>query len=69
MISIEFLGHIISSEIIQVDPRKTEAVINWPKPFAPTDIRSFLGLSRHYRRFVDGFAPLLSLLETLTEKM
>ena len=68
MISIEFLGHIISSEIIQVDPRKTEAVINWPKPFAPTDIRSFLGLSRHYRRFVDGFASITSPLTILTYK-
>ena len=50
-----FLGHIISSEGVEVDPRKTEAVKN-------------VGLEGYYRRFVDGFASIASPLTTLTQK-
>ena len=52
--SVAFLGHIISSEGVAADPRKTEAVKNCPRPLAPMDIRSFLDLADYYRRFVDG---------------
>ena len=49
---VMFLGHIISSEEFKVDPRKTEAVKNWPRPLTKTYIRIFMGLGGYYRRFV-----------------
>ena len=49
--SLVFLGHIISSEGVEVDPRKMKVVKSWPRPLTPTDIRSFLGLAGYYRRF------------------
>ena len=51
--SMTFLGHVVSGQGVEVGPRKTEAVKNWPKPLTPTDIRSVLGLDRYYRRFVE----------------
>ena len=66
--SMSFLGHIISSEGVEVDPIKTEAVKNWPRPLTPTDIRSFLGLAGYCRRFVDGLESIASPLTTLTQK-
>ena len=63
-----FLGHIISNEGVEVDPRKTEAVKNGHKPLTPTDIRSVLGLASYYQRFVDGFASIASPLTILTQK-
>ncbi|XP_070005586.1 uncharacterized protein [Nicotiana sylvestris] len=48
--SVAFLGHVVSSERIKVDPQKTEAIKNWPRPTMPTEIRSFLGLAGYYRR-------------------
>ena len=42
--SITFHCHIISSEGFEVDPKKTEAVKNCPRPLTLTDIRSFLGM-------------------------
>ena len=65
---MSFLGHIISSEGVDVDPRKTEAMKNWLRPLTPTDIRNFLGLEGYYQRFVDGFVSIESPLTTLTQK-
>ena len=50
--SVAFLGNVVSSEGIQVDPKKKEAVQSWPRPSSATEIRSFLGLAGYYRRFV-----------------
>ena len=62
------LGHIISSEGIKVDPKKTEAVKNLPSELNPTNIISFLNLDGYYRRFVDGFASIKFFLTILTQK-
>ncbi|KAH0725172.1 hypothetical protein KY284_001037 [Solanum tuberosum] len=66
--SVAFLGHIVSSKGIEVDPNKTDAVKSWPRPLTPSDIRSFLGLSGYYRRFVEVFSSIASLLTALTQK-
>ena len=63
-----FIGYVISSERVEVDHRKMEAVKNWPRPLTPTDIRIFFGLSGSYWTFVDGFASIASPLTTLTQK-
>ena len=41
--SVACLGHSISSEGVEVDRRKMEAVNNWSKPLTPIDIRSSFG--------------------------
>ncbi|XP_070009803.1 uncharacterized protein [Nicotiana sylvestris] len=51
-----------------VDPQKIAAVMNWPRPTTPTEIRSFLGLVGYYRRFVEEFSTLTSPLTKLTQK-
>ena len=63
-----FLGHIISSDGVEVDPRKIEAVKNCLRPLTPTDIGSFLGLAGYYQRFVDVSPSITSHLTTLTQK-
>ncbi|MCI77745.1 retrotransposon protein, partial [Trifolium medium] len=49
MKEISFLGHVISSEGIVVDPAKVDAVLQWSTPEIVTEIRSFLGLAGYYR--------------------
>nr|XP_009773033.1 PREDICTED: uncharacterized protein LOC104223316 [Nicotiana sylvestris] len=47
---VAFLGHVVSSEGIQVGPQKILAMKDWPRPTTPMEIRSFLGLAGYYRR-------------------
>nr|GEU35473.1 hypothetical protein [Tanacetum cinerariifolium] len=39
---VQFLGHVIDSEGIHVDPAKIEAIKDWESPKTPTKIRQFL---------------------------
>ena len=66
--SVAFLGHIISSEGVEVDPRKTKAVKICPRPLTQTNIRIFLGLVSYYWRFIYAFASIESPLTILTQK-
>ncbi|KAA0033187.1 ty3-gypsy retrotransposon protein [Cucumis melo var. makuwa] len=46
---VTFLGHVVSSEGVSVDPAKIEAVTSWPRPSTVSKIRSFLGLAGYHR--------------------
>nr|GEX24447.1 putative nucleotidyltransferase, ribonuclease H [Tanacetum cinerariifolium] len=63
-----FLGHILSADGITMDPAKVEAITKWPRPKTVTEVRSFLGLSGYYRRFVEGFLRLELPLTKLMRK-
>jgi hypothetical protein len=61
---VPFLGHIISNGGISVDPAKVKKIVAWSIPSTVTEVWSFLGLARYYRRFIEGFSkPMTSLLE------
>ena len=68
LILVEFAFRVISSEGVDVDSNKTKAVRNWPRSLSLIDIRIFLVLTRYYRRFIEGFVSIASLLTTLTQK-
>ncbi|GJT34724.1 putative reverse transcriptase domain-containing protein [Tanacetum coccineum] len=46
---VQFLGHVIDSKGIHVDPAKIESIKDWESPKTPTEIRQFLGLAGYYR--------------------
>lgn len=68
MDKVAFLGHVVSSEGLAVDPEKIRAVTEWKRPTTVTEIRSFLGLAGYYRRFVEGFSQLARPLTELLHK-
>jgi len=46
MSEVQFLGHVISTQGIAVDPTNVEAMVKWESPKSATKIRSFVGVSR-----------------------
>ena len=62
---ITYLGHIVSSKGIETNPKKVEAVKNWTAPKTVTDVRSFLGFTNYYRRFIRDYAKVAKTLNTL----
>ncbi|WMV49840.1 hypothetical protein MTR67_043225 [Solanum verrucosum] len=65
---IAFLGHIFSGGGIQVDPKKTAAIKNWPRRLSSLDIWSLLGLTSYYRRFLEGYYSIALPLTSLIQK-
>ena len=51
-----------------MDPEKVKAVMSWEMPKSIFEIRSFLGLSGYYRKFIEDFSPLAAPMTRLTRK-
>ncbi|GJU16186.1 putative reverse transcriptase domain-containing protein [Tanacetum coccineum] len=65
---MQFLGHVIDSQGIHVDPAKIKAVKIWASSTTPIEIRQFLGLAGYYQRFIKDFLKIAKSLTELTQK-
>ncbi|GJS91683.1 putative reverse transcriptase domain-containing protein [Tanacetum coccineum] len=65
---MQFLGHVIDSKGIHVDPAKIKSIKDCASLKTPTESRQFLGLARYYRRFIEGFLKIAKLMTKLTQK-
>ena len=63
---VRFLGHVISTSGVLIDLDMVEAVISLERPRPVFEIRSFLGLVRYYRRFIQDFSRLAEPMMRLT---
>ena len=63
-----FLGLIVTTEGIRMNPEKVAAVKDWPKPENLKQVQGFLGFCNFYRRFINGFAKIATPLTQLTKK-
>ncbi|GJU32213.1 putative reverse transcriptase domain-containing protein [Tanacetum coccineum] len=68
ILKVQFLGHVIDSRGIHLDPAKIESIKDWASPKTPTEIRQFLGLAGYYRRFIEGFSKIAKSMTKLTQK-
>lgn len=62
---VEFLGFTVSTEGIKSNPKKVDAIAKFPIPRTLKDLRSFLGMSGYYRRFVKDYAKMAKPLTKL----
>ena len=65
---VTYLGYNVSVNGISADSSKVEAVRDFPPPRDVSAVRSFLGLTSYYRRFVSGFSKIAEPLFSLTRK-
>ena len=57
-LQVTYLGHIVSKDSIETDPKKLEAIKNWPIPKTVTEVRSFLGFTNYYHKFIPKYAQV-----------
>ena len=62
---ITYLGYVVSENGIESEPKKTEAVRNWPAPKTVTEVRGFLGFTNQYRKFIPKYAQKAAPLNEL----
>jgi transposase InsO family protein len=66
---VEFLGFVVNTDGIAMDPARIQTIKEWPEPKTYRDIQVFHGFCNFYRRFIEGFSqkalPLSSLLKGL----
>ncbi|XP_078581557.1 uncharacterized protein LOC144864980 [Branchiostoma floridae x Branchiostoma japonicum] len=68
MTRMPLLGHVVGGGQIRPDEEKVRAVKEFPRPETKSDVRTFLGLTGYYRRFVPGYATIATPLTDLTKK-
>ena len=59
---VEYLGHLVGKNGVRVDPKKIEAMQDWPHPKTLKRLRGFLGLTRYYRKFVKNYGKIATAL-------
>ena len=63
----KYLGYILTTDGIEVDPEKTAAIRGWKKPATVRGVQSFLGFCNFYRRFIKNYGRVSRPLHNLTK--
>ncbi|GMI89548.1 hypothetical protein HRI_002624100 [Hibiscus trionum] len=65
---VDYLGYVIAGGCISMNESKVKSISTSPVPSTVKELRSFLGLSGYYRRFVKGYGCLARPLTDLLKK-
>jgi hypothetical protein len=65
---VKFLGHVVGTDGVSVDPAKVEVVRNMLRPTNVKLVQVFLGLVNYYSKFIENFAKITRPLHKLTRK-
>ena len=70
---ITYLGHIVSKDRIETEPKKMAAMKHWPRPKTVTQVQKCLGFTNYYCKFLFRYAqiarPLNMLISVDSTKM
>ena len=64
----KYLGFIISEDGIMADPNKVKVMRQMLPPTCVREVRHFIGLCNHYRRFISNFSAIVKPVIRLTKK-
>ena len=65
---VVFLGYIVTTTGLAIDPKKVEAILEWLAPTNVKEVQSFLGFANFYRRFIKDYSRIAGPLTELTHK-
>lgn len=65
--SIHYLGHVISENKVQMDPKRTDAILKLPTPCNVRSLRSFIGMVQFCHKFVKDLNIILTPLYKLLQ--
>jgi len=63
-----FLGLIVSTTGLKIDPKKISIILDWPNPTNLKEVQGFVGFCNFYRRFIKSFSKIVKLLIYFTKK-
>jgi transposase InsO family protein len=62
---IEFLGFIVRTDGVTIDPSRVSAILEWPTPANFKDVQIFLGFANFYRRFIKSYSKIVGPITDL----
>ena len=62
----KYLGYILTTNGLEIDPDKVEPLRNWIRPDTVTGVKSYLGFCGFYRQFIRNFGLIAKPLTTIT---
>ncbi|XP_075732859.1 uncharacterized protein LOC142775380 [Rhipicephalus microplus] len=65
---VRYLGHVVGQGRRRPDELKVEAVSEFPQPESKTAIRSFLGLTGYYQRYIPQYSEVAAPLKDALRK-
>ena len=61
----KLLGHVISREVIKIDPNRVATIQKMELPISKKDVQSFLQRVNFFRRFIPNFAEIMKYITML----
>ena len=62
------LGHIVYKQGLMMDPVKIDIIVNLPPPKSVKQLRTTLGHTGYYRKFIKGYAQIIAPMEKQLKK-
>jgi RNase H-like domain found in reverse transcriptase/Reverse transcriptase (RNA-dependent DNA polymerase)/Integrase zinc binding domain/Chromo (CHRromatin Organisation MOdifier) domain len=56
---VEFLGYIVNTSGVKMDPARVATIVEWPTPRSYREIQVFLGFANFYRRFIHEYSKIV----------
>ncbi|MBW0581654.1 hypothetical protein O181_121369 [Austropuccinia psidii MF-1] len=66
--SVEYLGYVVTSEVLKMNSSKVQQILNWPQPKNIKALQSFLGFAIFYCCVIENYSKKISALTSLLKK-